>query len=200
MSGLLRLAGATSGFVELAAPAVAGSTTLELPTDSIKPGLVLIATSSFSAASSVSVNNCFSSTYDNYFVTIDAAVASAVGIYGRLRMRTAGVDAAAASSYVTQETSFYGTTLAAARSSEDNSRFLNFDDDYETSAQITFFGPARPQPTKVLSSAFYGYLSASASQAWVVHTPAVSYDGFTFYPSSSTITGSLSVYGYRKVV
>jgi hypothetical protein len=77
----VKINGATNGSVTLAAPDTGSDVTLTLPAaagtaattayaDSAG-GLQLITSQSFSAVSSVSINNCFSATYDNYQVVID---------------------------------------------------------------------------------------------------------------------------------
>lgn len=162
-------------------------------------GLDLIVASTFTAQSAVSINNCFSSVYENYLVQLNMAVAVGVGIYGYVRLRAGGVDNTTASSYVTQETSMYTTTVAAIRSTSAEARSLCIDASYETSAALTFYRPYSAVPTKIFSDSFYGYLNASLFKSVAVHTVSSSFDGFTFYPASSSITGTVYVYGYRMV-
>ena len=49
------------------------------------PGLVYVAGTAFSAASSVSVNNCFTSTYDNYRIMMRITNSAAVNMQWRVR-------------------------------------------------------------------------------------------------------------------
>ena len=75
----LRLNGSTSGYVELNAPAVAGTTNLSLPAtsgtvalDATAGGLVLVKAQQItSSASSIAVNDVFSSTYRNYRIVLE---------------------------------------------------------------------------------------------------------------------------------
>ena len=90
MSGTIRLNGSSSGYVELTAPAVAGSTSLELPLDSLQPGMVHLHTETFSASSSVSIDNVFSSTYDDYRVMMRYSARVSSDLY--LRYRSGGLD------------------------------------------------------------------------------------------------------------
>ncbi len=188
-----------TGGIALNGSVSGGGMDLITPTSVVGSGVTLSGGKvSFSAATTVSVNGCFTSAYENYLLALELSLASGVGIYCRTRMRAAGVDASAAASYYTQETSFFGTTLSAARSNEDNSRFINADSTYKTAAILNYFAPQLATPTRIITNVFYGYQNASASQAWTVHTVASAYDGFTIYPSSSTITGTVRIYGLRN--
>ena len=56
MSGAIRLSGATSGYVELVAPDVAGSTQVTLPQGFLPSGLVPIKTQTFTGVASVKLS------------------------------------------------------------------------------------------------------------------------------------------------
>ena len=184
----LKLNGSTSGYVEVAAPAVAGTTSLELPTDSIKPGLVLVAAQSFSAVSSVSVNNCFTTTYDNYVITA-SWIGSTVTTLS-LRVRVSGTDLSSTTYYWTR-TSGAGTNATSAQVAAAHGT-----SDY-SSTTVTMFGPALARQTgmTMVTDQTAGYDSYFGSGG-VRNTTA--YDGFSLIPGSGTITGSLRVYGYRN--
>lgn len=194
----IRLNGSTSGYVELDAPAVAGTTVLELPTDSIKPGMVLVASQSFSAVSSVSVNNCFSATYDNYRIVGELTGSTALG--GFFRLRASGTDAsgsnydrneilAGASALVdTQSNNQTYLVLAAANSSR-RSGFC-----------ADVFAPFLAQETSFIGMRSYPLDDMRGFIEFGGHNLATSYDGFTMYPNTGTITGTLRVYGYRNSV
>ena len=86
----VKINGATSGSVTLAAPATGSDVTLTLPAAAgtvattayadTAGGLQLITTQTFSAVSAVNVNNCFTSTYDNYQVVISGTTPSTAAI------------------------------------------------------------------------------------------------------------------------
>ena len=192
----VRLNGSSSGFVELAAPAVAGSTTLELPTDSIKPGLVLLAQESFSAVSSVSVDSVFSAEYDNYKVVFRGNASTTLGL--RIRFRAAGTDAAGATEYREQRMYLYGS--ATVNGTYNTSSFIGLNSLFASSygaVALDISGPFLAQTTSVMglasSDTWAGYIGS-------VNGTGSSFDGITFLSSSGTFTGSLSIYGYRKVL
>lgn len=181
--------------------AVTGASTLNgltVPTDAIAPGIVLIASQSFSSASSISVNNCFSSTYDRYLLALSVTGTSATG-YQYLRLRSSGVDStttyygamsgwrSSASTYTDASNNVSQFTLGTA--ANNHSHWI-----------INIFNPA-------LSNAltnFSGTMSAIDGTSTYMcsiggnHQTFAAYDGITVYPSSGTLSGSLKIYGYRN--
>lgn len=194
----VRLNGSTSGFVELAAPAVAGSTSLELPTDSIKPGLVLVAAQSFTGVSSVSVNNCFTATYENYRIVFQGTTPSANNYLG-FRLRVSGSD---------NSTSNYRHAIGAlnwagslanqtAGTAQSFSRLALFSGAGFTMALgMDVINPQRTDYT-VLTGTNTNDGQVAFCGAWFNGT--TSFDGFTVYSeAASTISGTLRIYGYRN--
>lgn len=190
----IRLNGATSGYVELQAPAVAGSTILTLPTDSITPGMVLVATATASAAASVSINNCFTSAYDNYRIVLTST--GSVANRPVLRLRVSGVDAA--TNYSGRVLDAYSTSSISAQVV--SAAYLPFIYDSQSGAAYASMDVLSPFLAAV--TGFLGSGIDSNNDLRIIggrHTTASSYDGFTLLPDSSgTITGSVRVYGYRN--
>ena len=193
----VRLNGSTSGYVELGAPAVAGTTVLELPTDSIKPGMVLVASQSFSAVSSVSINNCFSATYDNYRIVCDYTTGTSGGIVTNFRFRTASTDNTAAVYQLRgadvgalTSISLNDQNLAAMTTARDggNAMVLDVVNPFATRYTHCPFSVHSATIT-VIALARFGVMS---------HLSATSFDGFSIISASSTITGTVRVYGLRN--
>jgi len=191
----VRLNGSTSGYVELASPAVGGSTVLELPTDSIKPAMVLINTTTFSAASSVSVNNCFTNTYDNYKITINGVASASVAF--NMRLRTSGTDATSAV-YYTENVQGNNTALSPALNSAATSYSFGSIDTAKQFSSIEISEPALAVATNVLFHRIRSGTTAIYEIGCGYNSSATAYDGFTIYPASGTITGTVRVYGYRN--
>lgn len=195
----VRLNGSTSGYVELASPAVGGSTVLELPTDSIKPGLVLVNETTFSAASTVSVNNCFTSTYVNYRVLVSFATTAAdQAVY--LKMRASSVDSStgyySSSNYITQGTAFANWSNAT------NATQLYTGTTRTNGTPTHIYDIQNPQLTQATAlhmtvNDFYG-TTMLGTIMWANHSVATAYDGFTLYPAASTFSGTVRIYGYRN--
>lgn len=165
-------------------------------------GLDLITTQSFSAVSSVSVNNCFSATYDNYRVVIAASgsVDGSAGTATRIRLRSAGTDYSA---------STYAEFGIFVNASSGPSRYFNnsvaqatigWHFNYSGISTVDFASPATSGAYKHYTSTSLGTGTADGYGGYasgrVLTTSA--YDGFTFFPTSGTLTGTVSIYGYRR--
>ena len=198
MAGNIRLYN-TSGYVELQAPASASAQTLVLPTDSIQPGLVHLHTEAFSAASAVIFDNVFSSEYENYALIVHATIAASE-TDGYLRLRASGTDATGSNyGFFNQSSGVNGvgynqnsggtTQLTAGRlgSNGTGSLFVNiFRPQY--AVRTTF------QSQNVADGTTTAFIQSGGG----LHSLSTAYDGFTFYPASSTMTGTIRIYGYRN--
>ena len=192
--GSVRLYGATSGYLELQAPDVAPDSTLVLPSDSLQPGLVHLHTESFSAKSSVSVDDVFSSTYDFYRILISLLGSTAITY--SLRLRASGTDASGANTYKYQEAEVYSSSTSNNARSENFIRLGWSDSSKRGTTTLDVFGPNLAATTG-FNVPLGGRFDDAASFIGE-HTVASAYDGFTIFPSSGTITGTLRVYGYRN--
>lgn len=176
--------------------AVTGASTLNgltIPTDAIAPGLVLINRTDFTVASSVSVNNCFNSTYENYRVVIYNTHTVETPLL--LRLRASGVDSSASyySKLIYSRYDGTGVFGDAVRNNSDNlwagtggtSRGLVIDIERPALAADTWFQMVNGD-------------NNAGSSGGGRHGAATAYDGVTFYVTSGTITGTLRIYGYRN--
>lgn len=167
-------------------------------------GLTLINKTDFSAVSTISVNNVFNSTYEKYKVILDVTTS----VVGRtdisFRFRANGVDNSSnlygnAGFYVRDNGAYaaddVGTlTYIPFLVSEHNNGYAL--------GELTFLKPS----TTIATKRFYGIVSQPMSG--IVGTQAVylggcyfgseQFDGFTIYPNQGNMTGTISVYGYRK--
>lgn len=194
--GAVNMSGATSvtgGGMDLITPTSVAGTGVTLSGGQV----------TFTAATSVSVNGCFSATYDNYLISVRNSWASTTGQpYLDLRLRLSGSDASAANySYVlTQaftsiavDTSAFGATVAHITRAGDVNDGLG-------GGNVSVFAPFLAQRTSVVSDISIPYSNTSMKRtlAGGDHSLSTSYDGFSFIPSASTITGTLRVYGLRN--
>jgi hypothetical protein len=191
--------------VELSAPAVAGTTTLELPTDSIKPGMVLVAASSFTTASTVAVDNCFTSTYENYRVMVRISAASADGIID-LRMRASGTENSSSNyRYGGVQIRQTDGNVASVASGATTTQFYLGTADSAASVNFSVCDILAPALTDYTRYTFTDSAMTDGTSFFFhvgggVMSVTTAYDGFVVRPASGTITGSLYVYGYRKEV
>jgi hypothetical protein len=162
-------------------------------------GLVLLNTTTFSAVASASINNCFTSTYANYFVTFQATQNTTTANIG-FRYRVGGADNTTSSYY-------YMVTGLNTAPSADNLNAANQTTGLFTkgftglisAANLNFFNPQVASITNVTSSS-YGTSSAGQAASYVgagLFNATTQFDGITFTTSAGTITGTIKVYGYK---
>lgn len=197
----LRLNGSTSGYVELDAPAVAGTSALTLPASSgtvattayadTAGGLVLVTSETFSAVGSISINSCFSATYQNYRVIVSG---TAIDAQLYMRLRASGSDS---SSAYEVDVYYVGGSPGPSTINANSEWRLTYPGGTSGtwSAAFDLTRPFAASPTTLsgfgtnaLGAAFMGY----------VHTTSSAYDGFTLFGVSGNITGTVRVYGYRN--
>ena len=150
----------------------------------------------FSAASTVSINGCFSSTYDNYQIIV-TNLTNSTNSNIQFRMRVAGVDASGAATYKYQ--GFYSDGGTLGNESYSTTQWgLGIANTTPTGMiDFSLYEPFLARATKMKSMAW----DAPAEQTLVytgTHTPATSYDGFTTLNNSGTITGTIRIYGYKN--
>jgi hypothetical protein len=155
----------------------------------------------FTGVSSISLNGCFSTTYDNYEILVQITASSAAAYTG-MRMRVAGTDSSAAS-YSSQSFEATGTSVQASRlASQTNWLVTYHDTSYPGGfASLMVNAPALARNTNMFSTLPYREVAATQMTYRAmagVHTVTTAYDGFSLAPSSGTITGVVSVYGYKN--
>ena len=192
--GSVRLYGASSGYLELQAPDVAPDAALVLPSDSLQPGLVHLHTESFSAQSTVIIDDVFSSDYENYAIILRAL--GSTEYTGRIRLRASGTDDTTANAYVLQAVRGITTSATAFNTVNNLWDAIFYGDATAAVAQYQFYRPA-VAATTFFTGSFFGRTDYTACVGGY-HTQATAYDGFTLIASGGTFTGSIRVYGYRN--
>jgi hypothetical protein len=178
--------------------AFTGATTingLSLPSDSFLPGMVLINTTTFSAASTVSVNNCFSSAYDVYRLVLQFTTSASTTI--AYRHRASGTDSTGNTYY--NRIASLGASYATSGGASTIGTFVGDTAAGYQSLVSADFGGVRTSGLKTVASISHSpsgttYFLAASSQ----NTDSTVFDGITVSPSSGTMTGTLRVYGYRN--
>ena len=159
-------------------------------------GLVLLNTTSFSAVTSTSIDNCFNSTYTNYRVLIDyKGDAGAVGFAIRLRIASDETSAV----YDKQAIYITGTTVAGLRQQAQTSWVLTEGTRLYNTGTLDFFSPNVNAPTRLLAN----YQNADANWDFSLinvssneHRNSYQATGFTLLTTSAS-TGTIKVYGYK---
>jgi hypothetical protein len=162
-------------------------------------GLTLIDTETFSASAAVNIDDVFSATYDNYKIIFVGSASTIITI--NFRLRVAGVDASG-SNYIRQRIVADSTSVAGARAT--GVAYFSGDVEFDPSTQIfELANPAKASKTGFNTQALSIVTSGGVVNTNLVvtagqHDLSTAYDGFTLIPSSGTITGTVSVYGYNK--
>jgi hypothetical protein len=160
------------------------------------PGLTLINTTSFSGVSSQSLNDVFSTTYDNYKLVFKLTSTTETRV--DFRLRVSGADNSTSNYY--KESNIAKDTAVAGAESLAQDRFVGFGTNTSvTPIILEVFSPFISEAT-----AFLGWNHKVETLASVhennfssgLHNVASSFTGITFF--GPTMTGTVSVYGYNK--
>ena len=197
--------GPITGLTTIASPTTING--LTLPSDSLQPAMVLITPTSvagtgvtlsggqvsIAAATTASINGCFTATYDNYVIFLSATLSAEAAL--NFRLRVAGVDSSAAiysRNYFLARAVVTGGATANA-----TAQTLNLGE--STALQVfklEVFGPAIAAYTHTFTQNKNSYTELNIQG--MSHAAATAYDGFTLFPASGTFTGTLRVYGLRN--
>jgi hypothetical protein len=159
------------------------------------PALELVKTQTIgTAVSTVTVTDAFSSTYDNYLITVGSGVASTeIDLGLRLGSTTTG---------------YYGSALrvnwaASSSTASDNNNSFFEDLGRGTTTSLSFnctvFAPYLAKNT-IVHSSWVGTIPASLGGTYNGFlNDTTSYTAFTLIASTGTLTGgTIRVYGYRN--
>jgi hypothetical protein len=156
-------------------------------------GLVLLNTTTFSAQSTVSINNVFSAIYSNYKIIINYG--GSVGTTSRIKFRVGGVDNSA--DYYTQSWTVSAGSGTGALEGPVTTGYLI--GSHTGTNHLSSFEIGLPflstQPTTYFGSRAY---SADMQIKSGIHNVSASFDGFTLIPASGNLTGTIQVYGYKN--
>ena len=164
-----------------------------------KAGMVLLNTTSFSGVASQSINDVFSSTYDNYLINYKNLTNSTNSTI-TLKLRVSGTDTS--TNYGSQRIYAQGTTLSANRDGVGTDEVYLTDTDTTAqtiaSFQTIVFSPNKAEATtfQVSGGALLGQLYELFNYGFQNST--TQFTGFTLIASSGTFGGTVSVYGYNK--
>lgn len=162
-------------------------------------GLTYITSTTFSAAASGSINNCFTSAYANYRIVADLTSAGTPNLQWKLRASasdtstgyvwsTKGSDSATGAVVGNWSASLSTTYFLASVLATSSYGGLVID----------VFGPQLSQTT----SATWQFVQPGATtyqwQGGGYQSATTQFDGFTLATSASTMTGTVRVYGYSN--
>lgn len=160
-------------------------------------GFTLITSGSFSASSAVNINDCFSSTYNQYKIIVKYTNSDSGTRDARLRLRVSGSDASGADySYGSDGARDNGadyTTSGANQNQFDFGRANSSNNNYSSFEIIT---PFQAVPTVI----YGGYAGEDGTSAFFNtlggrHSLSTSYTGCSIIALTGNLSGNYYVYG-----
>jgi hypothetical protein len=155
-------------------------------------GLVHIETETGTSVSGITVNDCFSADYDHYRIIINWDQASSTA--AAVRLRASGSDLSTAT-YDRLTVGLSGTYAAFQGTGLTSWPLSYFNTTGLISYSIDLFSPFLTEEKRFHS---LSGLSNVMTNSQGKNTTATSFTGITAFVGSGNITGTLSVYGYRK--
>jgi hypothetical protein len=158
---------------------------------SAAPATVLLNTTSFSAVSSQTINNVFSSTYDNYQIIVKGTDSGTAGV--QFKLSAGGSDVSTGYSR-----SQYGYTYAGAIENDSSASAtyvaVGRANGATFSSNITVVSPFLSETTRIMS---VGQDSSRGATWWGFLNNTTSYTNFSLIFATSA-TGTIRVYGYNN--
>lgn len=163
-------------------------------------GLTLITSSAVSAAATVSINNCFTSTYTNYRIVFSGSNSGTKSNPAYFKLRASGTDSSA--SYYGYNNNYFSTSATNTTVTSNLTTGIpvgSCEDDVKFSFDV--FSPQVAIQTGTAQN-FVGWQSGStrtfSGQGQGLHQVSSAYDGFTINFTSATVTGTVYVYAYSN--
>ena len=161
-------------------------------------GLVYVGSTTFSASPGVEMSNCFSSTYDNYEVHVTVYGSASTNTQFQLMTGTNTKDTGSTYNrvgwyWVSSFTNFNatgGTIWFNANHCTTAAQYSN--------SQTTIFRPNVSGVRTESRGQSYAGDSDLITYANQYTTTTTAYTGIYLFPASGNITGTITIYGYRK--
>ena len=166
-----------------------------------KAGMVLLNTTTFTGVASQSVNDVFSSTYDNYVIFISDLIASTGTPNLYIRLRASGADNSAAQyalNFMTRTNTGFASGQSLSGTAWD---FGTIDATNRCFRELKLSSVNKAQTTGMQTITTDSYSNSTAlvyALAGGAHAVSTAFTGMTIYPSANNISGIISVYGVNK--
>ena len=159
-------------------------------------GFNFIASATPSSSSGQSINNCFTSTYQNYMVIVNIdSVSTTMQI--AMRFRASATDTTTNYAY---QRLFWNTTASADSNQlgTDEVPLINAVAVANAAGNQAVFYVCSPQLARTTTFLVDSYGNDGTSYGWKVNgvqTASTQFDGLTIYPTTGTYSGTIRVYG-----
>lgn len=157
--------------------------------------LALTGSSTFTSTSSVNIDNCFSSAYDNYIIVFNADCSN-TGDNVNIRYRVGG-STNTSSNFHTQELDVDGTNVSATRNAATatEGRIARLHTGF-TQAHGYIQSPFIASPTWCWSTNSFNTESLLGNKTyWNTFIATTSFDGLNIFAGTGTMTGTVKIYG-----
>jgi hypothetical protein len=166
-------------------------------------GLVCVkAETTFSAVSSITADNIFSSSYTNYLIQF---IYTSSG-YGATTLKLRASGSATSTNYNYLRLLYTNASVAASSfDSQTSFFFADGNNGFISNTTCDLFGPQLAQVTRLKVSNSFGNGSNAGGSIYVENfdgnqSDSTQFDGFELNIASGTLTGRYAVYGYSKTV
>jgi len=162
-------------------------------------GLVLVNSTAFSAQSTISIDNCFSATYDNYRIVVSYSNTNTDAIPS-IRLRSGGTNNSSSTYDFTRSRSYSNLLYSSSGfGGTSGTSWLSASSGYRNMAVLDIANPFLSLSTLINFDATVS-IDSTATVKWfggIAHRTASSFDGISFILDVGTITGTIEVYGYK---
>jgi hypothetical protein len=163
-------------------------------------GLVYITQASWASGGTVSVNNCFTSTYSAYRLVVRNVKHATTDVNLLFRLRASGTDAQTAYYWGLNAVTFGGTGNASGLSNDTSIRTGTANASIAGSVVMDVVDPQKTSQTSVTFQSLYASTSVGETRngsGFLNNTTA--YDGFSFIANTGNLSAlTVFVYGYRE--
>ena len=165
-------------------------------------GLVFITSATASSAATLSVNNCFTTTFHNYRIIYTLSAVSGTNILVTMRLRASSTDNTT-TSYSSMRLRQSGATLTGVTNPTANTAWdvANATTTYpDTSFVMDIAGPQLARLTHAQSREVWVHSDTTITNDVFGNSFAATtqFDGFSLIASSGTMSGIVRVYGYQN--
>lgn len=162
-------------------------------------GMVLLNATTFTGASTVTVDNVFTSAYNTYQIVLNCKNASANDVALSMQFRNAG-STIGGTAYTNNKIQSYGTFIGATvTTSTSNWQFGNTSQNNYSQLLATISNACLALPKSLNFSMAHGQstVNIDSYSGYGINTTSTAYDGLII-TTGGTITGTLNIYGLRK--
>jgi hypothetical protein len=160
-------------------------------------GLTQVANVSFTAASSIALDNVFTSTYTNYKAVINITTATATANHN-FQYRAGGATNNTANYFYGSVTIVYGSATVSGATQAGATQLAEGGRADSGATSFTTYQIGSPQLASRSYTQAFTTDSSVTRQVGSLFNANTQFDGFIITPQSGTITGNIRVYGIRN--